>query len=126
MAKSKKTGAPASSKVDDPRVAEWVARAPEIRGLRRPGTRMKAISLMQRMEAKGVFAGTKEMSDDAFDGVAEFIADIDELLGVLGGTEYTQFIEEVPFEDGVQMAVLLEIFASKIAPNLGKGSTSPA
>lgn len=128
MAKSVK--AKAKTKVQDAEVAEWVAKAPEIRGLRRPGTRMKAVALMQQMEAKGILKDppkSPEGDDDpqrVMDGLAdmaEFIADIDELLGTLGGAEYVDFIEKVPLDNGLQVAVLIEIFSQRIAPSLGKG-----
>lgn len=105
----------------DEQVAEWVAKAPAIRGLRRPGTRMKAIALMQKMEAKGVLAADKTATTENVGDLADFIADIDELLATLGGEEYVEYIERVPMSDGLQVAVLIEVFSSKIAPDLGKG-----
>ena len=105
----------------DVQVAEWVAKAPDIRGLRRPGTRMKAAALMQKMDARGLLADDAAVDTAAVEGMADFVADIDELLGVLGGDEYIDFIEQVPMDDGLQVAVLIELFSDRIAPTLGKG-----
>lgn len=97
-------------------VKEWAAKAPEIRGLRRPGTRAKAMVLLQQMEARGDTSADAE----SLAGMAEFVADVDELLGVLGGDAYIEWIESVPMDDALQFAVLVEVFTSKVAPSLGK------
>ena len=108
----------------DQAVAEWVAKAPEIRGLRRPGVRLKALALLQGIQAKGWLnedgASTLDLGEDDLPMVAEAVADIDELLASLGGSEYIDFIEQVPMDDGLQMAVLFDLFTG-LAGELGKG-----
>lgn len=58
----------------DAKVAYWLARAPEVRGLRRPATRMRVAALMQRIDPKRLAASQDEAA------MAETVADIDELL----------------------------------------------
>lgn len=111
MAK-KSSGAPDAN---EKRIAKWVAQAPPMRGLRRPGTRMQAAALLQKMDAAGV-APTEDLAR-----MAGFVADIDELLATLGGDAYVEWIERVPLADGLQVAVLLEYFTTKVFPDLGKG-----
>lgn len=103
----------------DAKVAYWLARAPEVRGLRRPATRMRVAALMQRIDPKRLAASQDEAA------MAETVADIDELLAAAAGPEYTDWIEQVPFEDGLQIEVLIEYFNAKVFPDLGKGLTSP-
>lgn len=121
MAKKLKVAAIDPAVILDKQAKKWAAKAPAIHGLRRPGTRMKAIALMQKMEARGVLNANAKATVKNVGDMADFIADIDELLATLGGEEYVEFIEQVPMADGLQIAVLLEVFSSKIAPDLGKG-----
>ncbi len=115
--------APKRPKVD-PDVAKWVKEAPEFRDLRRPAARARALVLMTNMQEKGLLdeAGSVQVSEE--EGVkafAEFIADIDELLGELGGKPYIAYIVDVPMDDMLQFRVLIELFASRVLPDLGKG-----
>lgn len=141
MATKKKRKPVAAPKPDlDALVGEWVEKAPAIRGLRRPGTRMKAAALLQKMDRRGLVAqpaddGADEVAGSEsktrasgkkapvldIDDTAEFVADIDELLATLGGDAYIEWIEQVPLEGGLQVAVLIELFTSRIYPELGKG-----
>ena len=133
MAGKKKLKAEAPEPDLDALVAGWVEKAPEIRGLRRPGTRMKAAALLQKMDRRGLVtqpadAGKRQKTGSAkkpkvvdIDDTAEFVADIDELLATLGGDAYIEWIEQVPLEGGLQVAVLIELFTSRIYPELGKG-----
>lgn len=100
-------------------VAYWLDRAPEIRGIRRPATRMKMAAMLQRVDPARLVADV-DMTD-----MAEVVADIDELLTVAGGDAYAGWVEQVPFADGLQVEVLLEFFNSRIFPDLGKGLSSP-
>lgn len=141
MASKKKAKPVAAPKSDlDALVGEWVEKAPAIRGLRRPGTRMKAAALLQKMDRRGLAARPANQNTDQASGsesdtpasgknataldiedTAEFVADIDELLATLGGDAYIEWIEKVPLEGGLQVAVLIELFTSRIYPELGKG-----
>ncbi len=103
----------------NPQVAYWLDRAPEIRGIRRPATRMKMAAMLQRVDPARLIADV-DITD-----MSEVVADIDELLTVAGGDAYTDWIEQVPFADGLQVEVLLEFFNSKVFPDLGKDSNSP-
>lgn len=105
---------------EDSRIQDWLRKAPEIRGLRRPATRMKMAALLQRIEPAQLTT-----SDDVAD-MAEVVADIDELLASAAGDPYTEWIEQVPFDNGLQVQVLLEFFNSRVFPDLGKGLTSPS
>lgn len=102
----------------DAQVRYWLRRAPEIRGLRRPGVRMRIAALLQRVESV-------DMASDLATA-AEAIADIDEMLATLGGDAYTDWIEQVPMGDSaLQMHVMIAYFTSRFG-DLGKDSTSPS
>ncbi|MFT3971696.1 MAG: hypothetical protein QM695_15830 [Micropruina sp.] len=119
--KGKKKQATSFEVVDPtPTVVYWLDRAPEIRGIRRPATRMKMAAMLQRVDPARLVADV-DMTD-----MAEVVADIDELLTVAGGDAYTDWIEQVPFADGLQVEVLLEFFNRRIFPDLGKDSSSPS
>lgn len=121
MGKGKKKQAKAVESVDPAStIAYWLDRAPEIRGIRRPATRMKMAALLQRVDPARLVADT-DLTD-----MAGVVADIDELLTVAGGDPYTDWIEQVPFADGLQVEVLLEYFNSRVFPDLGKGLSSPS
>ena len=118
--KKGKNPAPTIPSATEKRVAKWVAQAPTMRGLRRPGTRLKAAALLQQMDADG-FTTKSQKTDMDLDEMAAFVGDIDELLATLGGDAYVEWIERVPLTDGLQVAVLLELFMTKVFPDLGKG-----
>ncbi len=112
-----------SEKLLEIQVKKWIKKAPEIRGLRRPGVRMRAAAMLQRLESSGV-SEVSTIADMDISEMAAAVADVDELLAVVGGAAYTEWIEQIS-DTTVQISVLMEFFSS-IYGDLGKDLTSPS
>jgi hypothetical protein len=100
----------------DAEIKQWLGEAPSLPGLRRPGPRMRATAKLQQITGLDDF----DADTGSLEGLAAFTADIDELLEELGGQAYIDWIVRVPFDGGLQIAVITDFLRTQVFPFLGK------